>query len=141
MMKKMMYVMGSVGFIGTTFLSAGVNLMMVSTGSATLLTALTLNNETIRRAVGLPILPVQEIKYQAPRPTAPGISGLRERLTNNLDDMKKGWSEQVSNYTGQHVGTEEERAEKKRKETLKKLEDMRRSLEREEFAKKYKSGR
>lgn len=139
MMKKMMWVFGTVGFIGTTFLSAGVNLMMVSTGSATLLTAVTLNNDTVRRAVGLPILQVQAPVYKAPRPpTAPGITGLRQRLEHNLGDMKKGWSEQVSNYTGQHVGTDEERAEKKRKETLKKMEEMRKQMERDEFQKKYK---
>ncbi|KAI5461674.1 60Kd inner membrane protein-domain-containing protein [Mariannaea sp. PMI_226] len=138
MMKKMMWVFGTVGFIGTTFLSAGVNLMMVSTGSATLLQAVLLNNESVRRVVGLPILPVEEIKYQAPRPVSPGISGLRERLTNNLDDMKKGLSQQVSNYTGQHQGTESEKAEKKRQENLRKMEEMRRQLERDEFQKKYK---
>ena len=141
MMKKMRWVFGGVGFIGTTFLSAGVNLMMVSTGSATLLTAVVLNNETVRRVVGLPILPVQEVKYQPPRPTAPGISGLKERLNNNLQDMKKGFSDQVTNYTGTYSGTEQEKAEKKRKETMKKLEGMRKQLEREEFEKKYKGGR
>ncbi|CAM1507881.1 Fc.00g047290.m01.CDS01 [Cosmosporella sp. VM-42] len=141
MMKKMMWVFGGVGFIGTTFLSAGVNLMMVSTGSATLLTAVVLNNESVRRVVGLPILPVQEVTYQAPRPTAPGITGLKERLNNNLEDMKKGFSDQVTNYTGTYAGTEQEKAEKKRKETMKKLEQMRKQLEREEFEKKYKGGR
>lgn len=141
MMKKMMYVFGSVGFIGTTFLSAGVNLMMVSTGSATLLTAVTLNNDTVRRLVGLPILQVQEPKYEAPRaPTAPGITGLKERLNNNLEDMKKGWSEQVTNYTGTYAGTEEERREKKRKENIKKIEEMRKQAERDEFERKYKGG-
>lgn len=138
MMKKMMWVFGTVGFIGTTFLSAGVNLMMVSTGSATLLQAVVLNNESIRRLVGLPIPPIEQPKYEVPRPVQPGISGLRERLTNNLDDMKKGLSESVTNYTGKYQGTEAERAEKKRQETLRKLEEMRRQLERDEFQKKYK---
>ncbi|KAK7420826.1 hypothetical protein QQZ08_010226 [Neonectria magnoliae] len=138
MMKKMMWVFGTVGFIGTTFLSAGVNLMMVSTGLATLLQALILNNETVRRIVGLPILEVPEVKYEAPRPTSPGITGLRERLTNNLNDMKKGVTDQVGSYTNNYAGTEAERAEKKRKETMAKLEDMRRQLERDEFQKKYK---
>ncbi|KPM37117.1 hypothetical protein AK830_g9440 [Neonectria ditissima] len=138
MMKKMMWVFGTVGFIGTTFLSAGVNLMMVSTGFATLLQALILNNEAVRRLVGLPILEVQEVKYEAPRPTSPGITGLRERLTNNLNDMKKGVTDQVGSYTGNYAGTEAERAEKKRKETMAKIENMRRQLERDEFQKKYK---
>ncbi|EEU44912.1 uncharacterized protein NECHADRAFT_48589 [Fusarium vanettenii 77-13-4] len=139
MMKKMMWVFGTVGFIGTTFLSAGVNLMMVSTGSATLLTALILNNETVRVAFGLPILEVEKPKYEPPRVTqSSGVSGLRERLTDNLNDMKKGLSDQVNNYTGQYAGTEQERAEKKRREQMQKLEDMRRKLERDEFEKKYK---
>lgn len=138
MMKKMMWVFGTVGFIGTTFLSAGVNLMMVSTGAATLLQAVVLNNATIRRAVGLPILKVEEVKYEAPRPTSPGITGLRERLSNNLGDMKKSVTDQVGSYTGNYAGTEAERAEKKRKETMRKIETMRRQLERDEFQKKYK---
>lgn len=138
-MKKMMWVFGTVGFIGTTFLSAGVNLMMVSTGSATLLTAVILNNDTVRNAVGLPILQVEQPAYQAPRPTtSSGVGGLRERLSDNLNDMKKSVSDQVTNYTGSYAGTEAERAEKKRKETMRKLEDMRKKLERDEFEKKYK---
>ncbi|KAF7563155.1 hypothetical protein G7046_g986 [Stylonectria norvegica] len=141
MMKKMMYVFGTVGFACTTFLSAGVNLMMVSTGTATLLTALLLNNPAIRRAFGLPILQVHEVKYEAPRPVAPGISGLKERLNNNLEDMKKGFNDSVTSYTGKAVGSETDRAEKKRTETLRKLEDMRKQLEREQFDKKYKTGR
>ncbi|KAF7547134.1 hypothetical protein G7Z17_g7937 [Cylindrodendrum hubeiense] len=138
MMKKMMWVFGTVGFIGTTFLSAGVNLMMVSTGSATLLQAVVLNNASVRSLVGLPILTVEEVKYEAPRPTSPGITGLRERLTNNLGDMKKSVSDQVGSYTGNYAGTEKERAEKKRKENMRKLEDMRKQLERDQFQKKYK---
>ncbi|KAF5010232.1 hypothetical protein FDECE_3591 [Fusarium decemcellulare] len=139
MMKKMMWVMGGVGFFGTTFLSAGVNLMMMSTGAATVVTALILNNETIRRAVGLPIPEIEKPKYTPPRVTqSSGVSGLRERLTDNLNEMKKGLSDQVTNYTGQYTGTEEERAEKKRMEQVRKLEDMRRKLERDEFEKKYK---
>ncbi|KAF5021741.1 hypothetical protein F66182_6191 [Fusarium sp. NRRL 66182] len=139
MLKKMMWVFGTVGFIGTTFLSAGVNLMMVSTGSATLVTALVLNNETVRRALNLPILEVEKPKYVPPRPTqSSGLGGLRERLTENLNDAKKGLSDQVSNYTGQVSGTAEDRAEKKRKDQMRKLEEMRRKLERDEFEKKYK---
>jgi YidC/Oxa1 family membrane protein insertase len=138
MMKKMMWVFGTVGFIGTTFLSAGVNLMMVTTGSATLLQAVLLNNEAVRRVVGLAILTVEEVKYQAPRPVQPGIGGLRERLTNNLDDMKKGLSDSVTNYTGKYQGTESEKAEKKRQDAMRKMEEMRRQLERDEFQKKYK---
>ncbi|KAH7165678.1 60Kd inner membrane protein-domain-containing protein [Dactylonectria macrodidyma] len=138
MMKKMMWVFGTVGFIGTTFLSAGVNLMMVSTGFATLVQAVILNNSVVRRLVGLPILQVEEVKYEAPRPTSPGITGLRERLTDNLDGMKKSVTDQLGSYTGNYAGTEQERNEKKRRENIRKIEDMRRQLERDEFQKKYK---
>ncbi|KAF4978649.1 hypothetical protein FZEAL_5011 [Fusarium zealandicum] len=139
MMKKMMWVLGTGGFLATTFLSAGVNLMMVSTGMGTLLTALIFNTKAVRRAVGLPIPEVEKPKYEAPRPTqSTGVSGLRERLTDNLDEVKKGFSTQIENYTGQYAGTEKERAEKRRQEHIRKLEDMRRKLERDEFQKKYK---
>ncbi|KAH7145932.1 60Kd inner membrane protein-domain-containing protein [Dactylonectria estremocensis] len=138
MMKKMMWVLGTVGFIGTTFLSAGVNLMMVTTGGATLVQAVILNNTLVRRLVGLPILKVEEVKYEAPRPTSPGITGLRERLTDNLDGMKKSVSDQIGSYTGNYAGTEQERAEKKRRENMRKIEDMRKQLDRDEFQKKYK---
>ncbi|PNY23669.1 Mitochondrial inner membrane protein OXA1, partial [Tolypocladium capitatum] len=57
MMKSMMYIFGSVGFIGTTFLSAAVNLMTVAVGASTLITAIVLNNAVVRRAVGLPPAP------------------------------------------------------------------------------------
>lgn len=153
MLKPMMYIFGTVGFIGTTFLSAAVNLMTVALGGSTLLTALILNIPSIRRALGLPNGPVDEavapppktVQYEAPRAATaaaaaetPGIAGLRERLTNSLDDMKKGVSESVSNYTGTYSGTEQEKAERKRKEMIRKLEDMRKQQEREQFEQKYK---
>ncbi|KAM0546036.1 hypothetical protein ACHAPJ_011050 [Fusarium lateritium] len=139
MMKKIMWVMGGVGFIGTTFLSAGVNLMMVSTGTATFITAVILNNETVRRALDLPILEVEKPKYEAPRVTkSTGAAGLRERLTDSLNETKKGFTDSIGTYTNQYGGTIEERAEKKRQEQIKKLEDLRRKLERDEFNKKYK---
>lgn len=145
MLKPMMYIFGTVGFVGTTFLSAAVNLMTVALGGSTLLTALILNISSIRRSLGLPVGPVDEapapqkkIQYEAPRTEAPGLSGLRERLTNSLDDMKKGVSESVSNYTGTYSGTEQEKAERKRREMIRKLEDMRKQQEREQFELKYK---
>ncbi|ENH68873.1 Mitochondrial inner membrane protein OXA1 [Fusarium oxysporum f. sp. cubense race 1] len=126
MMKNMVYVMSAVTLFATSFLGAGVNLMMVSTGAATFITAAILNNESVRRALDLPIPKIEEPVYKPPRVTqAKGIEGLRERLTDNLDNMKKS-------------GTAEERAEKARKEQIQKLENMRRKLERDEFEKKYK---
>lgn len=149
MLKPMMYIFGTVGFVGTTFLSAAVNLMTVALGGSTLLTALILNISSIRRSLGLPTGPVDEapsaaapqkkIQYEAPRSEAPGLSGLRERLTTSLDDMKKGVSESVSNYTGTYSGTDQEKAERKRKEMIRKLEDMRKQQEREQFELKYKN--
>lgn len=149
MMKSMMYIFGSVGFIGTTFLSAAVNLMTVAVGASTLITAIVLNAAVVRRAVGLPPAPVAaapatKATYEAPRAAGAAAApqaGLRERLTSSLDDMKKGVSEQMTNYTGQYSGTEQEKAERKRKDMLQKLEDMRKQQEREEFEKKYKSKR
>ncbi|TFA98819.1 hypothetical protein CCMA1212_009440 [Trichoderma ghanense] len=149
MLKPMMYIFGTVGFIGTTFLSAAVNLMTVSLGASTLVTALILNVPSVRRALGLPLGPADEapaqqqqnkVQYEAPRaaPETPGIAGLRERLTSSLDDMKKGVSESVSNYTGTYSGTEQERAERKRREMIRKLEDLRKQQEREQFEQKYK---
>jgi YidC/Oxa1 family membrane protein insertase len=139
MMKKMMYVMGGVTFIFTSYLAAGVNIMMVSTGAAALATSAILNNEAVRRALDLPVLKVEQPAYKPPRVSqAKGIEGLRERLTENLGEMKKGVSDQIGTMTNQYSGTAEERAQKARKEQMRKLEDMRRKLEREEFEKKYK---
>ncbi|ODA82506.1 hypothetical protein RJ55_01013 [Drechmeria coniospora] len=141
MLKNMTYIFGVVGFVGTTFLSAAVNLMTVALGAATLLQSIILNNAAVRRAVGLPPPPVEAPKkgtYEAPRDGSVP-KGLRERLTGNLDDMKKGFSEQVTNYTGQYSGTEAEKAERKRKDLLRKLEETRKQQEREEFEKKYKN--
>ncbi|KAL6805328.1 60Kd inner membrane domain-containing protein [Trichoderma sp. SZMC 28012] len=145
MLKPMMYIFGTVGFIGTTFLSAAVNLMTVALGGSTLLTALILNIPSIRRSLGLPNGPVDEavapkktIQYEAPRTETPGMAGLRERLTSSLDDMKKGVSESVSNYTGTYSGTEQEKAERKRRELIRQLETTRKQQEREQFELKYK---
>ncbi|KAF4452971.1 hypothetical protein F53441_4202 [Fusarium austroafricanum] len=139
MMKNMMYVMGGVTFIGTSFLGAGVNLMMLSTGATTLATAAVFNNESVRRALDLPIPKIEKPVYEAPRASqATGLTGIQERLTDKLDTVKKGISDQMGNMTNQYSGTAEERAEKQRKEQIQKLEQMRRKLEREEFEKKYK---
>ncbi|KAG6006462.1 hypothetical protein E4U21_007006 [Claviceps maximensis] len=155
MLKTMTYVFGVVGFIGTSFLSSAVNLMTVAIGAATLLTAILLNHAVVRRAVGLPppappTSPSRQAVYEAPR-TGTGTAaedadasasvpepGLRERLNTNLNEMKKGLSEQFSSYTGSYTGTEQEKAEKKRREVLRRLEETRKQQEREEFERKYK---
>ncbi|GAB0132829.1 hypothetical protein EsDP_00001254 [Epichloe bromicola] len=147
MLKTMTYVFGVVGFVGTSFLSAAVNLMTVALGAATLITAVVLNNAVVRRTVGLPPHVAQtssapkQATYEAPRAANAPEAGLRERLNTNLNDMKKGLSDQFSSYTGIYSGTEEEKAEKKRRELIRKLEETRKRQERDEFNNKYKSKR
>ena len=144
MLKTMTYVFGVVGFIGTTFLSAAVNLMTVALGAATLLTAIILNNAAVRRLVRLPAhqetppATVTKATYEAPRAAE---APLRERLNSNLNDMKKGLSDQLTNFTGTYSGTDEEKAERKRKELMRKLEDTRKQQEKDHFEKKYKGKR
>lgn len=147
MLKTLTYIFGVGGFVATSFLSAAVNLMAVALGAATLITAVVLNNAVVRRTVGLPphvtqtSSAPQQVTYEAPRAANAPEAGLRERLNTNLNDMKKGLSDQFSSYTGTYSGTEEEKAEKKRKELMRKLEETRKRQEREEFEKKYKGKR
>ncbi|KAG5932854.1 hypothetical protein E4U53_001166 [Claviceps sorghi] len=152
MLKTMTYIFGVVGFIGTSFLSAAVNLMAVALSSATLLTAIVLNNALVRRTVGLPPhagppSSPRQVTYEAPRAGTASATdsapetGLRERLNTNLNEMKKGLSEQISNYTGTYTGTEQDKAEKKRRDIIRKLEETRKQQERDEFERKYKGKR
>ncbi|KAG6018492.1 hypothetical protein E4U41_003867, partial [Claviceps citrina] len=153
MLKTLTYVFGVGGFFATSFLSAAVNLMAVALGAATLLTTVVLNNALVRRYIGLPPHPAappspsspRYSTYEAPRaagstPAAP-VAGLRERLNSNLNDVKKGLSEQISNYTGKYSGTELDKAENKRKELIRRLEETRKQQERDEFERKYKGKR
>ncbi|WXC66091.1 hypothetical protein SNK03_011874 [Fusarium graminearum] len=137
--KKLMWVMGGVTFAFTTYLAAGVNLMMTTTGAAALVTTTLLNTPSIRKALGLPEQKVEEPAYKPPRTTkAKGIDGLRERLSENLNEMQKSVSDQLSTMTNRPGSTAEDRAEQARKNQMRKLEEMRRKLERDEFEKKYK---
>ncbi|KAI9149492.1 preprotein translocase subunit [Paramyrothecium foliicola] len=150
MTKNLSYVIGAVGFVATCYFSAAVNLMAAGLGGCTLLSAIILNTAFVRRSLGLPTEPPTGAKkkqqpvagnYEAPRSntvTASGLEGLTQRLTNRADEVKKGFSESISNYTGTYAGTEQDRAEQKRKDMIKKLEEMRRTQEREEFENKYK---
>lgn len=134
-----MWVMGGVTFAFTTYLAAGVNLMMTTTGAAALVTTTLLNTPSIRKALGLPEQKVEEPAYKPPRTTkAKGIDGLRERLSENLNEMQKSVSDQLSTMTNRPGSTAEDRAEQARKNQMRKLEEMRRKLERDEFEKKYK---
>jgi YidC/Oxa1 family membrane protein insertase len=145
MLKTMTYVFGVVGFGATTFLSAAVNLMTVALGASTLITAVVLNNALVRRTVGLPphsstasSTAPKQTTYEAPRVANAPEPGLRERLNNSLNDMKKGMSDQITNYTGTYSGTDEEKAERKRRELIRKLENTRKQQERDQFERKYK---
>lgn len=164
-MKPLMWIMGPLVTIGTSFLSAGVNLMGIAFGAATFTQAWILNIPSIRRALNIPTpnLPSSAAipttaSYQAPRAAsakgaataaaavapnaAPAAAtGLRERLTSQLDEAKKGFNNQMGNMTGRYAATEEEKAQQKRKSAIKSLEEKRRAQEREEFARKYKNGR
>ncbi|KEY68057.1 hypothetical protein S7711_06967 [Stachybotrys chartarum IBT 7711] len=152
MMKSMTWVMGALGFSFTIFFSAAVNLMGVTVGASTVLTTLLLNNSAIRRSLGIPerTIPapaapsaeVQELMYEAPRPPpATGLAAMRERLSKQLGDAKKGLDNQMSSMTGVYRGNEQDRAEKDRVQFLKKFEEERREKERLEFEQKYKSRR
>lgn len=66
MMKPMVIAMGGIGFIVTTFLSAGVNLMGVAFGASTLLTTLVLEIRPLRRSLKLAMGPPDA----APAPVA-----------------------------------------------------------------------
>lgn len=143
MMKNMAYVFGFIGFVATCFMSAAVNIMAAGLGACTLVTAAVLNSAVVRQRLGLSTqVPVDPSKpqgtYEAPRQTAPGMAGVRQRLTDNLNDVKKGLNQQMSNMTGTYGETEQDRAEKKRKEMIRKLEQTRLQQEHEEFERKYK---
>lgn len=155
MMKPLMYIMGPLVAVGTSFLSAGVNLMGIAFGAATYAQALLLNIPSVRRALNIatPNLPTNAsipttATYQAPRagaksqPAAPSApAGIKERLQSQLDEAKKGFNNQMGNMTGRYAATEEEKAEQKRKAAIRTLEEKRKQQEREEFARKYKGGR
>lgn len=152
MMKVMMYGFGAIGFVVTAYMSAGINLMTAAFSTSTVISAVILNNNTVRRSLGLashtpvdaaaaPTTPT----YQAPRAAAvaeaaadASSQGLRGRASGALKDLTSGLSEQISSVTGKHAATEEEKAAKKRRELMKKLEQTRKSQEREEFDRKYK---
>lgn len=151
MMKVMMYGFGAIGFVVTAYMSAGINLMTAAFSTSTCISAVILNNNAVRRSLGLaghepvdsaaaPSTPT----YQAPRAAVAEAAadassqGLRGRASGALKDLTSGLSEQISSVTGKHAATEEEKASKKRRELMKKLEQTRKTQEREEFDRKYK---
>lgn len=150
----MKYVFGGFGLLIASFFSAAINLMAVSVGFTAVATSYLLNHPVIRRKVGLPPLSLfaptpQGPTYQSPRSRSsipdPNLNvtksdkgSIRERLNENIDDVKKGASSWMSNITGSSAMTKSEQAEKKRMEIARKLESSRQKQEREEFEKKFK---
>jgi hypothetical protein len=141
MLKTMSYVLVPVMLIATSFLSAAINLMGVTVAAFTMITGRILLNNKFRAAMGIPPVvppapkPVEQLSYEAPRQQPATI---REKLTDNLEDVKKGFSESVTKMTGSVRGTDKDRAERQRKESIQKLEDKRADEERRLFEEKYK---
>lgn len=142
-----MYIFGVVGTIGSCFFSAAINLMSLCVGVATVTTSLALNNPRIRRLVDLPARdvspppPALVSSYEAPRSGAtPPASDLQARLSDNIETAKKKLNEQVSTLTGMYAGSKEDRAEKNRRDLMRKLEQSRKDQQRLDFERKYKGG-
>ncbi|PHH65643.1 hypothetical protein CDD81_1729 [Ophiocordyceps australis] len=78
-------------------------------------------------------------KYQPPR--AP--TGFRERITKELNDARHGFSKKVSNLTGSLDSStqSEDKSETKRKENLRRIEELRHLRALEDFERKYKNKR
>ncbi|KAG6055702.1 hypothetical protein E4U17_002793 [Claviceps sp. LM77 group G4] len=150
----MKYVFGGFGLLIASFFSAAINLMAVSVGFTAVITTYLLNHPAIRRTLGLPSLSVfapttKGPTYQSPRSSrsTPDMNlnvnksdkgSIRERLTDNIDDMKKGASSWMTSMTGRVAMTKSEQAEQKRKEIARKLESTRQEQEREEFERRFK---
>lgn len=166
-MKKMLWGVGGIGFLFSTFFSAGINLMGTAFGAFTLLTNMVLEIPSLRRKLGLamgppgvagaapagPAIPVNAstIKYEAPRGAAaapapepvPEPKSMKDRMLGGMAENMQAMSKQMNqmgSFGGRLAATESERAEKKRKEMMVKLEKTRKTQEREEFEKKYKKG-
>lgn len=78
MMKPMAFALGGIGFLFTSFLTAGVNVMGLAFASATLLTSLVLELPVLRRNLGLlmgpPPSPASAAKAAAPNNSAAAAS-------------------------------------------------------------------
>lgn len=138
-MKRMQWVLIPVMIIGTSFLSAAVNLMAVALAAATAVSQAIISNPSARRALGIPMLsqpppPPPAPAYEAPRQP----ETLKQKLTGELDTMKKGLTDTMDKFGGSFRGTEADQAEKKRREARRKLEEKRSEQERRSFEEKYK---
>ncbi|KJZ74514.1 hypothetical protein HIM_06110 [Hirsutella minnesotensis 3608] len=142
-MKPILAFVSLSGLVITCYLSAALNLMTVALGGATLASTLVFAIPSVRRRFGLPMRanpsPMSvKATYEPPR-SAPAPTGIRERLSENLNGMKKSVSDSVSTYTGAITGgSEQDRAERNRKDLIRRLEAKRKEQEREAFEQKYK---
>ncbi|RCI11388.1 hypothetical protein L249_7649 [Ophiocordyceps polyrhachis-furcata BCC 54312] len=143
-MKPVMYIMGSVGLVVTTFLSSAVNLMGATMGAGTLLTSVFFNLASVRRLLKLPptttttaTTPKRNITYEAPRPAT-----FRRRVTDSLNDVRKGFADQITSLTGSASASPsaEDSARNQRRAMLRKAEEARTRLREEEFQRKWKGG-
>lgn len=141
MLGKMKWVIGPIMLIGTSFLSSAVNLMGLSLAAATFVSQALLNSPSVRKALGIPLNPEPKapavapgLSYEAPRQP----QSMREKLEENLGEMKKGFNDSISKVTGQVSGSAEDQAAKKRKDLIKKLEEKRQQQEKDHFEQKYK---
>lgn len=169
MVKTMKYVLVPIMLFGTSFLSAAVNLMGLSFGLATLINTLILNNNAVRRSLGIPLLVREDprakplpataaavhqtaaataasasansakLVYEPPRPQQP--VSLRDKISRNIGEAKKAAAQKMGDMTGQAGVSAQEKADKRRKEQLRNLEAKRRDQEREHFESKYKGRR
>ena len=151
----MTYVVTPIMFIGTSFLSAGVNLMGVAFGATTLLTTALLNNNSFRRSFDIPPIDTRprEVKVTLPEnsPPAPGsepavptyeaprqAQSFKQSISSSIQEAKKAVTDKMANASGSVSQSAEEKAEKRRRELIRKLEDKRSQQERENFESKYK---
>lgn len=151
MMNKMKWVLAPIMLIGTSFLSAGVNIMGLTLAASTMATQVLLNVPSVRTLFGIP--PIVPPPTPAPEPAKPvgsGAAGLtyeaprqpltmREKLEENLGEMKQGFQESITKMTGRAAGSAEEQAAKTRRDAIRKLEETRAKQEREHFEQKYKN--
>ncbi|PMB69161.1 Mitochondrial inner membrane protein OXA1 [Beauveria bassiana] len=88
MMKPMSWVLGGVGFLFTSFLAAGINVMGIAFAGATLATSLILEIPSLRRRLGLlmgpPPEPASSVNARTSSTAASGGSSLSELIPKGI---------------------------------------------------------
>ncbi|KAM0671169.1 hypothetical protein ACQRIU_001564 [Beauveria bassiana] len=88
MMKPMSWVLGGVGFLFTSFLAAGINVMGIAFAGATLATSLILEIPSLRRRLGLlmgpPPEPASSVNARTSSTAAGGGSSLSELIPKGI---------------------------------------------------------